>query len=65
MRKIFLLLMVGWLLAICVADDPARTKHAYQSGVGSYAPLLPHSLWHGPGWPTVKQSKKFNKIKWI
>ena len=55
MRKIFLLLMVGWLLAICVADDPARTKHAYQPGVGSYAPLLPHSLWHGPGWPTVKQ----------
>ena len=44
MRKIFLLLMVGWLLAICVADDPARVKHDAAEGHGVYHSPLPRSL---------------------
>ena len=46
MRKIFLLLMVGWLLAICVADDPSRVKHDTAEG-HAYHSTLPRSL-HPP-----------------
>ncbi len=44
MRNILLLLIVAWLLAICVADDPARVKHDAAEGHGVYHSPLPRSL---------------------
>ena len=43
MRNILLLLIVAWLLAICVADDPARVKHEAAEGHGAFHSTLPHS----------------------
>ena len=51
MRNILLLLIVAWLLAICVADDPARVKHDAAEG-HAYHSTLPHSL-HPPQMPDM------------